>query len=68
MNNDLLDIPAIADLIGLVPGSVEQMRTHGKLPVPDVTLGRTKRWKESTILGWDRERTKRYDNRKNANG
>ena len=64
MNNNLVGIEGIAKLTGLTPGTVRQMRTHGKLPPPDVTLGRTKRWKESTIIEWDRERTKRYDNRK----
>ena len=64
MNNNLVGIEGIAKLIDLTVGTVAQMRTHGKLPPPDVTLGRTKRWQESTILEWDRERTKRYDNRK----
>ena len=64
MNNNLVGIPGLAKLTGLTVGTVAQMRTHGKLPPPDVTLGRTKRWKESTIIEWNEQRTKRYDNRK----
>ncbi len=64
MNNNLLGIEGIAKLTGLTPGTVKGMRTHGKLPPPDVILGPTKRWKVSTIREWDLQRTKRYDNRK----
>ena len=68
MNNNLVGFEGIAKLTGLTVGTVKGYRTAGKLPPPDVTLGPTKRWKESTILEWDRERTKRYDNRKATNG
>ena len=63
-HEQLLNIPAIAKLIKLTPGTVKGMRTQGKLPPPDVTLGPTQRWKRSTILAWDETRPKRYDNRK----
>jgi len=65
MNNNLHGIAGVARLIGLTPGTVKVMRAHGKLPEPDVVVdSRTKLWKESTILEWDRKRLKRYDNRK----
>ena len=64
MNNNLVGIPGIAKLTGLTPGTVKGYRTAGKLPPPDVTLGPTKRWKKSTIIEWNEQRTKRYDNRK----
>jgi predicted DNA-binding transcriptional regulator AlpA len=64
MSNNLIGIADIAKLIGLTSGSVKQMKTHGKLPEPDGAIGRTKGWKESTILKWNETRPKRYDNRK----
>lgn len=65
MNNNLCMIAGVADLIGLTPGTVKLYLTKGKLPEPDVAVGHVKLWKESTIIEWDRERLKRYDNRKN---
>ncbi len=65
MNNNLIGLAGIADLIGLTYDSVKQLRTHGKLPEPDLFVdGWAKLWKESTISEWDRDRPKRYDNRK----
>ena len=65
MNNNLIGITGIADLIGLTPGTVKLMKAQGKLPEPDLVVnGWTRLWKESTIVEWDRERLKRYDNRK----
>ncbi len=65
MNNDLIGITGIADLIGLTAGTVKLMKSQGKLPEPDLVVnGWTRLWKESTIVEWDQQREKRYDNRK----
>ncbi len=65
MNNDLINLAGIAKLIGLTFGTVKLMKTQGKLPEPDLDVkGWTRVWKKSTILEWDRDRPKRYDNRK----
>lgn len=64
MSNNLIGLPGIANLIGLTHGSVKQLSTHGKLPVPDVIVDGRRLWKESTIVEWDKTRPKRYDNRK----
>jgi hypothetical protein len=65
MNNDLIGIAGVAHLIGLTPGTVKVMRARGDLPEPDVVVdGRTKLWEKSTIVEWDSQRVKRYDNRK----
>ncbi len=65
MNNNLIGLAGIAKLIGLTPGTVKLMKNQGKLPEPDVIVdGRGKGWKEATIIEWDKNRDKRYDNRK----
>lgn len=65
MSNNLIGIAGVAALIGLTPGTVKVMRVQGKLPEPDVVVdGRTKLWEKSTIIEWDLQRVKRYDNRK----
>ena len=65
MSNNLIGVAGVAYLIGLTPGTVKVMRARGDLPKPDVVVdGRTKLWEKSTILEWDKQRVKRYDNRK----
>ncbi len=65
MNNNLIGLAGIADLIGLTPGTVKLYKAQGRLPEPDLFVdGWAKLWKESTIIEWDRDRPKRYDNRK----
>ena len=70
LDNDLIGIKGLAALIGLTHGTAKLMLNRGRLPEPDVIVDGlfgergTKLWKESTIIEWDRERLKRYDNRK----
>ncbi len=63
--NSNLGIPGIAELIGVTVGSVKLMKARGNLPDPDVIVdGVPRLWSKATIVEWDSQRPKRYDNRK----
>lgn len=61
----LLTMGEIATWFKRERGTVEYWRTSGKLPEPDLTLGRTPGWYEDTLLAWGR-RTGLLDEAGNA--
>jgi predicted DNA-binding transcriptional regulator AlpA len=48
----LLKIVDLARILGCSRRLVERMRAAGKLPRPDVKIGKMPRWKRDTILRW----------------
>jgi predicted DNA-binding transcriptional regulator AlpA len=52
---DLLDIQAVADLLGVQRETVEQTRWRGKMPDPDLYVGRSPAWRRRTIDQWIKE-------------
>jgi predicted DNA-binding transcriptional regulator AlpA len=55
----ILDIPAVAERIGVSRQWVDQMRTNGELPDPDIVLGQSPGWLVATIDEWDSKRSRR---------
>lgn len=48
----LLGVNDVADLLSIGRRTVERMRSAGKLPRPDLHVGRLPRWQTATIRGW----------------
>jgi hypothetical protein len=48
----LLSTDDIATLLHAGRRTVERMRAGGKLPKPDLFVGKMPRWKADTIFGW----------------
>ena len=48
----LLSINDLAQLIGIAKRTVHTWRASGELPPPDLTLGKTVRWRATTINTW----------------
>jgi hypothetical protein len=46
----LLGVADVARILSISRRGVERLRASGKLPRPDLVLGRMPRWKPSTIL------------------
>lgn len=53
----LLDLAAIADLLGVAHRTATTWRTRGVLPPPDFTISNRPGWRRATILRWARKRT-----------
>lgn len=51
MTEKLLDVAALAELLGCSQRAVWKWRDAGRLPAP-VQLGRLVRWRESDISSW----------------
>ncbi|MBW7863584.1 MAG: helix-turn-helix domain-containing protein [Candidatus Hydrogenedens sp.] len=51
MTEKLLDVAALAELLGCSERGVWRWRDSGRLPAP-VTLGRLVRWREGDIQAW----------------
>lgn len=47
-----LSMGEVAERTGLAESSVRTYRSRGGMPEPDVTIGRTPGWLESTIEEW----------------
>jgi len=48
----LLSIDDIAALLSCCRRLVERMRSAGKIPKPDIKIGKMPRWKAATIRAW----------------
>ncbi|SIO58476.1 hypothetical protein SAMN05444166_5693 [Singulisphaera sp. GP187] len=48
----LLGVDDLADTLAVGRRTVERMRSAGKLPRPDLHIGRLPRWQAATIRGW----------------
>ena len=48
----LLHIDDLAELLNCSRRCVERMRSAGKVPQPDIHVGRCPRWKPATIRAW----------------
>ena len=48
----LLHIDDLAELLSCSRRLVERMRSAGKVPKPDIHVGRCPRWKPATIRAW----------------
>lgn len=48
----LLGVDDIADTLSVGRRTVERMRSAGKLPRPDLHIGRLPRWQAATIRAW----------------
>jgi predicted DNA-binding transcriptional regulator AlpA len=48
----LLKLDDLPEILGVCRRTVERMRSGGRFPKPDLTLGRMPRWKPSTIRTW----------------
>jgi excisionase family DNA binding protein len=48
----LLTTSDLARLLVCDRRTIERMRSAGKLPKPDIKIGRMPRWKRSTIEAW----------------
>ncbi len=48
----MLSIDDLAALLSCSRRQVERMRSAGKIPKPDIKVGKMPRWKAATIRGW----------------
>jgi predicted DNA-binding transcriptional regulator AlpA len=48
----MLHIDDLAELLSCSRRLVERMRSAGKIPKPDIHVGRCPRWKPATIRAW----------------
>lgn len=48
----MLGIDDLASILNVSRRAVERLRSAGKIPKPDITLGRMPRWKPETIATW----------------
>ena len=47
-----LDLTGVADLLGLSVATVRTYRRDGRLPAPEITLGRSPGWSEAAVREW----------------
>jgi predicted DNA-binding transcriptional regulator AlpA len=59
---DLMDVNAVAVLIGASPRTVRRLADWGRMPRP-ISLGRMVRWQRSVIEEWIREGCPRVERR-----
>ena len=59
---DLMDVNAVAALIGASPRTVRRLADWGRMPRP-ISLGRMVRWQRSVIEEWIREGCPRMERR-----
>lgn len=59
---DLMDVNAVAALIGASPRTVRRLADWGRMPRP-ISLGRMVRWQRSVIEEWIREGYPRVERR-----
>lgn len=59
---DLMDVNAVAALIGASPRTVRRLADWGRMPRP-ISLGRMVRWQRSVIEEWIREGCPRVERR-----
>lgn len=48
----MLSLRDVAKLIGIAKRTVHTWRASGELPKPDLQIGKTVRWRRSTIENW----------------
>jgi predicted DNA-binding transcriptional regulator AlpA len=48
----LLTIDGLAAVLSIARRTAERLKSAGKLPRPDLTIGRMPRWKPETIRCW----------------
>ncbi|HKM56160.1 MAG TPA: helix-turn-helix domain-containing protein [Isosphaeraceae bacterium] len=48
----MLSIDDLAAILSCSRRLVERMRSAGKVPKPDIKIGKMPRWKAATIRGW----------------
>lgn len=48
----LLKLNDLPPILGACRRTIERMRSSGRFPKPDLTIGRMPRWKVSTIRTW----------------
>jgi predicted DNA-binding transcriptional regulator AlpA len=48
----LLSIRDLAEILNVSRRVVEGLRSNGRLPKPDLTIGKMPRWKAATIRAW----------------
>jgi len=48
----VLGIDDLAELLSCSRRLVERMRSAGRVPMPDIKIGRMPRWKPETIRAW----------------
>lgn len=55
----MLEINDLADLLNVSRRTVERLRTAGKVPKPDMHVGKMPRWNRETIRRWVAEQGER---------
>lgn len=53
---DLLDVAAVAALIGVTPSTVRKYRSDGRLPEPHAVYGASPVWQRADIEAWHASR------------
>jgi excisionase family DNA binding protein len=48
----MLSLAELAELLNCSRRLIDRMRSAGKMPQPDILLGRRPRWQASTIRAW----------------
>lgn len=48
----MLSLKDVAQLLGIAKRTVHTWRASGELPKPDLKIGKTVRWRRSTIDKW----------------
>lgn len=56
----LLRIADVAEHLGIARRSFERMLSAGTFPSPDLSLGRVKVWRPSTVQAWIESETRRH--------
>ena len=56
----------IAEIIGISAATLRNYRKRGYMPPPDVMLADRPRWREATIVAWQRERLVGSNTNRNA--
>lgn len=58
-NDDLkmLDMTDICELLCIGKRTLQTWRQNGQFPSPDLSIGKTVRWRRSTVKGWIEKQT-----------
>jgi predicted DNA-binding transcriptional regulator AlpA len=48
----LVSLEGLTTFLNTSRRTVERLKASGKLPKPDIRLGRMPRWRPETLLGW----------------